>query len=217
MSTGSTTASSVVAARRPATIPARAARVWCRYRLEQLERQLEPDRACRQPAARRRPRPQAPGTLRERLTTEPREWPLASRNECWPPRPAGRPSGEDAPRLGVHVRPPRAKPQSVMPRSAASRTAKARRRTTATMIGQPATAAFWTSSNESRPLTQRIEVASGSLPARNAQPTTLSSALCRPTSSRRQTSFPSASKSPGRMQPARGQRRPPRAVGPAAR
>ena len=26
------------------------------------------------------------------------------------------------------------------------------------MIGQPATAAFWTSSNESRPLTQRIDV-----------------------------------------------------------
>ena len=60
-------------------------------------------------------------------------------------------------------------------------------RPTATMIGQPATDAFCTSSNESRPLTQRTRSASGSKPSRNAQPTTLSSALCRPTSSRTQT------------------------------
>ena len=58
--------------------------------------------------------------------------------------------------------------------------------------GQPATAAFWTSSNESRPLTQRTGRASGRRPSRNARPITLSIALWRPTSSRAQTSSPAA-------------------------
>ena len=58
--------------------------------------------------------------------------------------------------------PPRTKPQSVMPRSAASSTARLDGAPTATRTGQPATAAFWTSSNESRPLTQRTCSASGS-------------------------------------------------------
>ena len=69
------------------------------------------------------------------------------------------------------------------------------------MIGHPATAAFWTSSNDRRPLTQRIESASGRRRSVNAQPTTLSSALCRPTSSRRQRSSPSASKRPVACRP----------------
>ena len=43
-----------------------------------------------------------------------------------------------------------------MPRSAASSTASDDGAPTATRSGHPATAAFWTSSNESRPLTQRI-------------------------------------------------------------
>jgi hypothetical protein len=64
------------------------------------------------------------------------------------------------------------------------------------MIGQPATAAFWTSSNDNRPLTQRIESASGRRCRLKAQPTTLSSALCRPTSSRRQISSARASNRP---------------------
>ena len=64
------------------------------------------------------------------------------------------------------------------------------------MIGQPATAAFWTSSNESLPLTHTISSASGRRPFANAQPTTLSRALWRPTSSRRQRSSPAGSHRP---------------------
>ena len=51
---------------------------------------------------------------------------------------------------------PRAKPPSVIPCSRASAIASEDGAPTPTRIGQPATAAFWTSSNESRPLTQRI-------------------------------------------------------------
>src|SRR5207244_1201389 len=66
---------------------------------------------------------------------------------------------------------------------------------TATSTGQPATAAFCTSSNESRPLTHSIASSNGSWPAPKAQPITLSIALCRPTSSRAHRSSPSAEKS----------------------
>src|SRR6185436_18207025 len=57
--------------------------------------------------------------------------------------------------------PPRTKPQSVSPRSAASSTASDEGAPTATSSGQPATAAFWTSSKERRPLTQSRCDASG--------------------------------------------------------
>src|SRR5439155_9927517 len=97
--------------------------------------------------------------------------------------------------------PPRTKPHSVTPRSCASSTARLDGAPTATSIGQPATAAFCTSSNESRPLTQRREWPSGSRPRPNAQPTTLSIALCRPTSSRMQSSSPASSKSPVAWRP----------------
>ena len=55
---------------------------------------------------------------------------------------------------------------------------------TPTRIGAPATAAFWTSSKDSRPLTHRTRSPSGSRPSSSARPTTLSMALWRPTSSR---------------------------------
>ena len=57
----------------------------------------------------------------------------------------------------------------------------------------PATAAFWTSSKLARPLTSRIEPESGVRPARNSAPISLSSALCRPTSSRRPSRRPAGS------------------------
>jgi hypothetical protein len=65
----------------------------------------------------------------------------------------------------------------------------------------PASTAFWTSSNEARPLTSSTEPASGSRPDRSAQPTILSTALCRPTSSRMASSRPSAVNSPAACSP----------------
>ena len=56
---------------------------------------------------------------------------------------------------------------------------------TAANTGMPAMAAFWTSSNDALPETCSTVPFSGSIPARKAQPTTLSTALCLPTSSRR--------------------------------
>ena len=88
------------------------------------------------------------------------------------------------------------KPHRVTPRSAASSTARVDGAPTATTTGQPATAAFCTSSNERRPLTQRTWSRRGRRPSRNARPITLSIALCRPTSSRAQTSAPAGVKSP---------------------
>src|SRR4029079_17077019 len=67
------------------------------------------------------------------------------------------------------TRPPRAKPHSVTPRSRASSTARLEGAPTPTSTGQPASDAFWTSSNESRPLTQRIASRSGRSPVRKAQ------------------------------------------------
>src|SRR5262249_18224474 len=46
------------------------------------------------------------------------------------------------------------------------------------------------------PLTQTARSASGSSPSPNAQPTTLSNALCRPTSSRTQRGSPAEEKRP---------------------
>ena len=89
-----------------------------------------------------------------------------------------------------------------MPRSAARSTARLEGAPTAASTGQPATAAFWTSSNETRPLTQTRSSASGSSSFANAQPTTLSNALWRPTSSRRQTSSPVAVEESCRVQTA---------------
>ena len=70
------------------------------------------------------------------------------------------------------------------------------------MIGQPATDAFCTSSNESRPLTQRMRSASGRRALRGTpSPRALSSALCRPTSSRAQRSSAARREETGGMSP----------------
>jgi hypothetical protein len=56
--------------------------------------------------------------------------------------------------------------------------------------------AFCTISKLERPLTSRMQPESGRRSSRSAAPTTLSTALCRPMSSRRVRRFPEASKSP---------------------
>ena len=57
-----------------------------------------------------------------------------------------------------------------MPRSAASETASEVGAPTPTRIGAPATAAFWTSSNDSRPLTHSTWPCSGRRPSSSARP-----------------------------------------------
>ena len=83
-----------------------------------------------------------------------------------------------------------------MPRSSASSTARDVGAPTPTRIGEPARAAFCTSSNASRPLTHSTRSVSGRAPSSSAHPTTLSIALCRPTSSRTWSSSPAAENSP---------------------
>src|SRR5262249_18784347 len=140
---------------------------------------------------------QPPGPLRQRLSLEASE--RFRRAES-----AARAADQQDPRQ-VPVRhgsvytlrePPRTKPQSVMPRSAARSTARLDGAPTATSTGQPATAAFWASSNESRPLTHSRGSERGSSCAGRAQPTTLSIGLCRPTSSRTPRASPAREKSP---------------------
>ena len=66
--------------------------------------------------------------------------------------------------------------------------------------GMPATAAFWTTSNETRPDTSMILLPSGhSFGAR--WPTALSTALCRPMSSRIAANVPAASKTAAAWRP----------------
>ena len=74
-------------------------------------------------------------------------------------------------------------------RSTARLTAPTRRRCPAA----PAATAFCTISNDTRPLTTSSRSRAGSRPSSSARPTTLSTALCRPTSSRTGPSVPSAS------------------------
>ena len=81
-------------------------------------------------------------------------------------------------------RPSRTKPQSVIPVSLANSTARLDGAPTAAKIGTPAIAAFCTNSKLARPLTKRSESANGQRPIANCEPSTLSTALCRPTSSR---------------------------------
>ena len=84
----------------------------------------------------------------------------------------------------------------MIPRSPASSTASDVGAPTPTRIGDPARAAFCTSSNASRPLTQSTRSPSGRASSSSAQPTTLSIALWRPTSSRTWSSSPAAENSP---------------------
>jgi hypothetical protein len=84
----------------------------------------------------------------------------------------------------MFIEPPRRKPTSFSPDFAASSAASDDGAGTAASTGIPAITAFCTSSKDARPLTSSTQPASGSLPSRSAQPTTLSTALCLPTSSR---------------------------------
>ena len=65
----------------------------------------------------------------------------------------------------------------------------------------PAMTAFWVSSNDARPLTSRTVPVSGIRSFSSAQPMTLSTALCRPMSSRTTSMVPSASNSAAPCRP----------------
>ena len=88
-----------------------------------------------------------------------------------------------------------------MPDSSASSAASDEGADTAASMGSPAIRAFWVSSNDARPLTSSTHPASGSRPAWKAQPITLSTALCRPTSSRSTSRSPAAVKIPAACSP----------------
>ena len=90
-------------------------------------------------------------------------------------------------------------------RRAAGRTSRARSTArldgadTATMPATPAATAFCTISNETRPLTTSRRSAAGNRPSSSARPITLSTALCRPTSSRTAMRSPAAVGERGRV------------------
>ena len=88
-----------------------------------------------------------------------------------------------------------------MPCSAASSAASDDGADTAASNGTPAIAAFCTSSNDARPDTSNTVPRNGIRPSSNAQPSTLSTALCRPTSSRTTRAVPSAVNSPAPCRP----------------
>ena len=90
---------------------------------------------------------------------------------------------------------------SVTPSRSAASIARSDGAETAAMIGTPATAAFWTISKLTRPLTMTIRSWSGICFARTCDPTSLSSALCRPTSSRSARSSPFGVNSPDAWRP----------------
>ena len=87
------------------------------------------------------------------------------------------------------------------PAFSASSTASEDGAETAASSGTPARTAFWTSSNDARPLTSRTQPVKGRRPFSSAQPTTLSTALCLPTSSRIAISSPSARNNPAACRP----------------
>ena len=91
-------------------------------------------------------------------------------------------------------RSPRTKPTSVRPARRAAWTASAVGALTATSEPKPAAQAFCTISTEARPLTNSPRPVAGSSPASSIAPTTLSTALWRPTSSRVSSTVPSRSK-----------------------
>jgi len=96
---------------------------------------------------------------------------------------------------------PRRKPINVSPISLARSTASDDGADTAARAGTPAITAFCTSSNEARPLTISVVPLSGRRPASSAQPMTLSTALCRPTSSRTHNNSPPASNNAAACRP----------------
>src|SRR6476469_598135 len=96
---------------------------------------------------------------------------------------------------------PRTKPSRLIPASSAHATAKDDGAETAARQGIPAMIAFWVSSNDARPDTTSTHPTPGTRPLCSAHPTTLSTALCRPTSSRTVSSSPSAVKRPAAWSP----------------
>ena len=98
-------------------------------------------------------------------------------------------------------RPSRTNPASVIPTRSASSTARVEGAPTAANTGTPATAAFCTSSNPARPLTHSTFPPSGNSPRISAAPSSLSTALCRPTSSRAAINSPDAVNSPAACKP----------------
>ena len=72
---------------------------------------------------------------------------------------------------------------------------------TDTIAGMPAASAFCTSSKPARPLTTRMRPRSGTPPRSTKWPTTLSTALWRPMSSRAHSSSPSRVKMPAAWMP----------------
>ena len=90
---------------------------------------------------------------------------------------------------------------SVSPKRRAASTARLDGAETAQTIGMPAVAAFWMISKLARPETRSTLLGSGRCPASSSEPISLSSALCRPTSSRRPISFPLVSNSAAACRP----------------
>ncbi|OLT04209.1 hypothetical protein BJF90_24060 [Pseudonocardia sp. CNS-004] len=87
------------------------------------------------------------------------------------------------------------------PHSAASSTASEDGADTAASTGTPAITAFCASSNDARPDTTSTPPFAGIPRCMSAQPSTLSTALCRPTSSRTTIGSPAAVKSPAACSP----------------
>jgi hypothetical protein len=88
-----------------------------------------------------------------------------------------------------------------MPASSASSAASVLGADTAASSGIPAIQAFWVSSKLARPETSSTWPVSGNRPSRSAQPITLSTALCRPTSSRSTSRSPAAENRPAACRP----------------
>ena len=96
---------------------------------------------------------------------------------------------------------PLTNPASVRSLALASSTARLEGAETAERIGIPAITPLCTSSIDARPLTCRTCPRKGRSCSRAANPTTLSTALCRPTSSRTTTGVPSTRNSPAACRP----------------
>ncbi len=97
--------------------------------------------------------------------------------------------------------PPRTNPASVRPKRRARSIARLDGAETAASSGAPAATHFWASSYDARPLTHTSVSARGTRSSSSAQPSTLSRALWRPTSSRSARSVPSRSKRPAACSP----------------
>jgi hypothetical protein len=99
------------------------------------------------------------------------------------------------------ARSPLTKAVTVIPNRWAKSTARLDGAETATMCRIPATAAFCTISNPRRPEITKTHSGKGSRRFNPAQPTSLSTALCRPTSSRTTRAAPDRSNRPAPCKP----------------